>query len=1168
MQSSSSTEPANRFLEEAYDSLGYQDGTLLDAVDLPLPGSPEAKHWLDKGDWLVVAQRVNASRVFFVENDPVIVFSQLDQMPDGDVEDELLNVVRRAWCMARPQYLFLALPGELRVYDLGRLPIDASGNHLKALVVDSVPEVLEKLKSYHRELLESGYLAHERRFGSPNERADRRLIRDLNGVRQRLEDTGLKDKYAYALIGRSIFIRYLEDRGVLTREYYERVAGGNRKWMALLSANLEKPSPIRKQELEKRFYYQVLLDKEFTYALFDQLRHDFNGDMFPSDDDEREAVEQKEHLDPLRRFLLGDPDQQQASLFFWAYDFDVVPIELISSIYEEFYHRQNGDENGTHYTPIMLVDFVLTQVLTKERLQSDPKILDPACGSGIFLVESFRRIVRYRVQRDGRLPTAQELRLILQHQIRGIEIDPGAAYVAAFSLYLALLHYQEPPDILAQVETNDVGRKPLPHLIFDDHETRDSGHYNVLFVSNAFALSPSERLEIRDRLSQKKRFAGRADLQRLLDADQTLELEIHDFDVVVGNPPWYEVGADLPSLPCNPLPPSTRLPHPFHYDSRHHSLKISQQVTLEHARKAKQTLPPAFHRLLEQLKIKSDMHFQAIRWAKAYDRTVGEGGYSQLFLHRALSFTRSSGIVGLLVHSNVLLSHRGTSQKFREELLSSCQMRLVFNFAHVRGLFFEEAVAPFVFISLIPDGSDIENHRFVYTSARHTKAAERSRAVILAQGDRRIVSQVELKHRDYLWKTYWWGSHRDAALLAALDTESQLRDILENHGIQPGYGYQRGGNDKPSPAVQNLPSLKSTNLTPHGPLEEEWFEKPPTTVKRDPPDSLYRGQRLIIARGTKVSFGVCARLEYDDFSFRHTIYCIPLPSIPAWQAKLILGTFWSSLGQYRLFMTSGTWGTWYDQVTKEPLLSMPIKLPQEQSPVTQRVVQVVDALRSWAPSAPTGSPPVGLWGTTPPSELAAELNESILALFELSKPEQELVEDWAKYSFSLFSEGPNSASLEKTRNRLKKTRGTILDLPSDEESELELESYLRVFLQGWNRELTPAGELRWQVVRSPKGSMLGVFFTTQEKGQRLLELPDAECEDTWTRALSHYDDTIAYPISRRVYIDGIVRGVTDTDIFIIKRDERRLWTRSMAREDVEATMLQAMRLQAKRKQEQ
>jgi hypothetical protein len=47
----------------------------------------------------------------------------------------------------------------------------------------------------------------------------------------------------------------------------------------------------------------------------------------------------------------------------------------------------------------------------------------------------------------------------------------------------------------------------------------------------------------------------------------------------------------------------------------------------------------------------------------------------------------------------------------------------------------------------------------------------------------------------------------------------------------------------------------------------------------------------------------------------------------------------------------------------------------------------------------------------------------------------------------------------------------------------------------------------------------------------------------------------------RVFIDGVVRIAGETEIIVIKRNERRLWTASMAREDAEATIKQAMEWQ-------
>ena len=83
-------------------------------------------------------------------------------------------------------------------------------------------------------------------------------------------------------------------------------------------------------------------DKDFAYALFEQLAEDFNGDLFPKDAAEKEAVTVT-HLGKLRRFLMVKPTPTNHPSRLWAYDFEIVPIELISSIYEEFYKNEQDD---------------------------------------------------------------------------------------------------------------------------------------------------------------------------------------------------------------------------------------------------------------------------------------------------------------------------------------------------------------------------------------------------------------------------------------------------------------------------------------------------------------------------------------------------------------------------------------------------------------------------------------------------------------------------------------------------------------------------------------------------------------------------------------------------------------------------------------------------------
>ncbi len=108
--------------------------------------------------------------------------------------------------------------------------------------------------------------------------------------------------------------------------------------------------------------------------------------------------------------------------------------------------------------PQPLVEFVTSQVLTADRLANNPTVCDPACGSGgIFLVEAYRRIVRWEMTRRERRLTTAELQELLLTRVAGIDINAEAVRLAAFSLYLAYLSYQSPPDI------RDAG--PLPRLI-------------------------------------------------------------------------------------------------------------------------------------------------------------------------------------------------------------------------------------------------------------------------------------------------------------------------------------------------------------------------------------------------------------------------------------------------------------------------------------------------------------------------------------------------------------------------------------------------------------------------------------------------------------------------------------------------------------------------------
>jgi hypothetical protein len=99
-------------------------------------------------------------------------------------------------------------------------------------------------------------------------------------------------------------------------------------------------------------------------------------------------------------------------------------------------------------------------------------------------------------------------------------------------------------------------------------------------------------------------------------------------------------------------------------------------------------------------------------------------------------------------------------------------------------------------------------------------------------------------------------------------------------------------------------------------------------------------------------------------------------------------------------------------------------------------------------------------------------------------------------------------------------------------------------------------------VLAPQGvPVLAVVFETQEAP--LPERSDREVEtQLWDTVLERLSLSLGAPLSTSMRSSGMIRSVSDTSVVIVKTNEARLWTASAAREDAEATLLQAMSLRA------
>lgn len=276
----------------------------------------------------------------------------------------------------------------------------------------------------------------------PEGKLDSTLIRNLLHVRKHLhEKLGLNQERCHELLARLIFVQFLFQR----KDSKGRAALHREKLQALTKSGV-----LRKRHTSLA---ALLADYNDTYRFFEWLNEHFNGDLFPgkgatATERKREWAGEKrevrrEHLDYLARFISGEEDLPQGQKLFWrSYAFDTIPLELISSIYELFVGSAKKDK--AYYTRGHLVDFMLDAVLPWQGKRSDLRILDPSCGSGIFLVKSFQRLVHRWKKANGNDPKPSELKAILANQIFGVDINAEAVRVASFSLYLALCDELDP----------------------------------------------------------------------------------------------------------------------------------------------------------------------------------------------------------------------------------------------------------------------------------------------------------------------------------------------------------------------------------------------------------------------------------------------------------------------------------------------------------------------------------------------------------------------------------------------------------------------------------------------------------------------------------------------------------------------------------------------------
>ncbi|GAB1453514.1 Eco57I restriction-modification methylase domain-containing protein [Draconibacterium sp.] len=253
------------------------------------------------------------------------------------------------------------------------------------------------------------------------------------------------------IIDRLIFLRIAEDRGV---ENYGQL----------------KTSVNQKGDSYKNLFYN-----------FKQADEKYNSGLF---DFKKDAISEKLNIEnKVIKTIINEMYYPES-----PYEFSVISVEILGSAYEQFLgkviritpsHHAIIEEKpevrkagGVFYTPQYIVDYIVESTVGKLIEGKSPKqiskfkILDPACGSGSFLIGAYQYLLNYHknyytengtktgkkespVTPQGNLTSAEKKRILLNN-IYGVDIDVNAVEVTKLSLLLKCMEGETATTIMQQ----------------------------------------------------------------------------------------------------------------------------------------------------------------------------------------------------------------------------------------------------------------------------------------------------------------------------------------------------------------------------------------------------------------------------------------------------------------------------------------------------------------------------------------------------------------------------------------------------------------------------------------------------------------------------------------------------------------------------------------------
>ena len=434
---------------------------------------------------LSVAESFGATAVYFRRTIDNSMSKPLVYIYDEDSIDrqEINDIHKDLWSSGVVPLFYIVSNTSLKIYNCHKSlqRVGRSQQYISKPIdtFDFESEVIEqfRIEKYSSNLFDTGVFWENNSelihfANSPYQK----LLKGLENAKKYLkkQETGLSDYTINKLLIIGILLRYLEEK---EDEYGTKL--------------LEVKRDLIDQFPNSNNFVDILRNGQLVSYL-KELNRTLNGNLFNLTPIENTQL-QETNLEHVAAVFDGTLDGGQYVL--WKlYSFNKLPIELISSVYEAFLTK----DKSIVYTPPYLANTLIDECMPlykSQELFSDGnfKVLDPSCGSGIFLVAAFKRMVEWQAlnnyKKTGELefPDVSELKKILKNNIFGVDIKKGATLISMFSLNITLCEKLTPMEVWDKLKFENLSEANIfTDNFFSYYNDCEKGQFDLVIGNPPF----------------------------------------------------------------------------------------------------------------------------------------------------------------------------------------------------------------------------------------------------------------------------------------------------------------------------------------------------------------------------------------------------------------------------------------------------------------------------------------------------------------------------------------------------------------------------------------------------------------------------------------------------------------------------------------------------------